>query len=203
MLMDPMAFDLLLSGDLGSLVRWSRAHRCPCTEDQGGASQTCPVCIGLGVFYDPPSDPFRCGVLGLSERDAGRMARKMGEAFSGDGQISIPPSAPFAGQVKPFDRFLVVDAMDTVEWVITKRAPVRLPVAAEIVSVYTLNSGKVIQASLPDPGADGRIVVTKPYTVRMKVPRLFEVIEDAGHIRAWQSGLPQKFALKRIDVTVR
>ncbi|HWQ07945.1 MAG TPA: hypothetical protein VN436_02520, partial [Holophaga sp.] len=163
-MMDPVAFDLMLSGDLGSLVRWARSHRCPCLDEGGGASQDCLVCLGKGVFWDSPAPAYRCGVLGLSERDVARMQRRLGDSFVGDAQISIPPSAPFWGQVKPYDRILVVDAIDTVEWVITKQSPVRLPVGATIVTAYTLTSGRVVQAALPAPDANGRIIVAKPYT---------------------------------------
>lgn len=201
--MDPVAFDLMLSGEMGSRVRWARSHRCPCLDEGGGARQDCPVCLGKGIFWDAPAPSHRCGVIGLSERDIARMQRRLGDAFVGDAQISIPAGAPFWGQVKPFDRFMVVDAVDTVEWVITKQSPVRLPPGATILTAYTLTSGRVIQAQLPSPDENGRIIVAKPYTVRMKVPRLFEVLEDAGHIRAWEPGLPQKFALKRIDISTR
>jgi hypothetical protein len=201
--MDPAVFDLLLSGEMGSRVQWLCSHRCPCTEDEGGALQTCTSCLGTGIYYDTPSTAHRCGVIGLSERDAGRMARRLGPALVGDAQISIPPSAPFWGLVKPCDRILVPDAKDTVEWVITRRAPVRLPMGAAVLSCYTLTGGVVVTTPPPVAGPDGRILVNKPHTVRMSVPRLFEVIEDAGHVRAWQGGLPVKFALKRIDITTR
>lgn len=47
--MDPVAFDLMLSGEMGSLVRWARSHRCPCLDEGGGASQECLVCLGKGI----------------------------------------------------------------------------------------------------------------------------------------------------------
>ena len=200
--MDPSAFDLLLSGDLGTRVRWARSHKCPCVEPQGGASQTCTVCDGLGVYWDTPSLPFKAGLTAMQSKEVARQAAKA-EGLVGDAQISIPVSAPCYGEVKPYDRFLVPDATDSVEWLITPRAPVRLPVGAVVLGVHALSGGKVVTATLPAAGDDGRIRVARPATVQLRVPKHYEVIDDAGHMRAWQEGLPQKWSLKRIDVTVR
>jgi hypothetical protein len=200
--MDPAAFDLLLSGDLGTRVCWEQSHKCPCVEFQGGASQECPVCDGLGTLWEAPSTAFRAGVTVLQSRDVARQSAKA-EGLIGDGQISIPSSAPCYGEVKPFDRFLVPDATDAVEWLVSPRSPVRLPAGAVVLGVTALSNGTLVQATLPAPGADGRIRVTHAATVRLRAPKRYEVIDEAGHMRAWQPGLPEKWSLKRIDVTTR
>ena len=203
MLMDTAAFDSLLAGDIGTRLRWMASHRCPCVLEGRGADPSCSVCDGLGNYWDSPSVPFRAGLLALSQQDLGRLQNKMGEGAVGDASLSLPSSAPCYGKVKVADRFLAVDAIDTVEWLLSPRAPVRLPVGAVVRSVLALSSGKVVATTLPDADEYGRITVLKASTVAMLVPRLYEIVADAGRIRAWQTGMPQKFALQRIDVTTR
>lgn len=202
-LFDVAAFNNLLGTGLGTRVVWSQSHRCPCVDEDGAVDGACPVCLGLGLYWDPPSAPFRAGITGLSSEDAGRMRAKFGEAAVGDATLSLPANAPCYRQVRPGDRFLLPDATEQVEWVLSRRSPVRLPAGSQVLSAVAINGAAVVPVALPAPGPDGRISVARPCTVRMLVPRHFEVIPDLGHLRAWQAGLPQRFALKRIDLSTR
>lgn len=155
------------------------------------------------MFWDSPSAPFRAGVTGVSAEDAGRMQTKFGGAAVGDATLSLPASAPCYGRTRPGDRFLLPDATEEVEWVLSRRSGVRLPMGAQVMSATALHLGALVPVALPAPDAAGRILVARTCTVLMRVPRHFEVVPDMGHLRSMQPGLPQRFALKRIDLSTR
>jgi len=133
------------------------------------------------------------------------MRTRMGPGLVGDASISLPANAPAYGLVSANDRFLVPDALDPLEWIITPNTPLLLPSGAQVGEVYGLGPGgsSLVPSTLPAPGADGRIVVTQNVVVRMKAPRRFMVVTDLGKLRSWVPGLPHPFLLKQIDMTVR
>lgn len=198
-------FTNLLSGQLGSRVQWERWHRCPCTGREGAARRDCPLCGGDGGTFDAPSTIFRAGLTGVSARALENMRSKLGPALVGDASISLPSNAPAYGLTAVNDRFLAVDSLDPLEWIITPNSPLRLPSGAQVLQVFSLGPGgsSLVPATLPAPGADGRIVVGQNVVVQMKAPRRFEVVTDLGKLRSWIPGLPQPFLLKQIDQTTR
>lgn len=198
-------FTNLLSGQLGSRLQWEKWHRCPCTGAEGAARQDCPLCAGEGGTFDPPSEIFRAGLTGVSAKALENMRTRLGPGLKGDASVSIPANAPAYGLVSANDRFLAVDAMDPLEWVITPNTPLLLPTGAVIVETLGLGPGgaSLVSATLPSPGADGRITVTQNVVVRMRAPRRFRVVSDIGKLRSWIPGLPQPFLLEQVDMTVR
>lgn len=197
-------FTNLLSGSLGTRLQWERWHRCPCTGAEGAARSDCPHCGGEGGTYDKPSAVFRAGVTGVSAKALENMRTRLGPALVGDASISLPANAPAYGLTSVNDRFLAVDSLDPLEWVIIPNTPVRLPSGAVVEAVLAYNQdGTLPPTTLPSPGVDGRIAVARNVVVRMRAPRRFQVVTDLGKLRAWIPGLPQPFLLKQIDQTAR
>lgn len=203
--MDSAAFDALLTGPLSTRATWQRAHRCPCVDAGGSASAACPVCGGQGLYWDAPSLEFRCGVVGLSGKALERLQQRYGPGMVGDSTLSIPSTAPWYALAGPGDRFLLLDALDVREWTLAPGVPVKLPPGATMLSAHTLNAGvdAVVTTTLPTPDAQGRIQVSKSTTVRLRAPRLLELVADIGQVRSWQPGLPKKYLAKVVDVSVR
>jgi hypothetical protein len=62
------AFESVIAS-VGQRISWLKGHACPCTyagggangylPQPGGAQKNCKTCLGLGVYWDPPSLPFR------------------------------------------------------------------------------------------------------------------------------------------------
>lgn len=198
-------FTNLLCGQLGTRLQWERWHRCPCTGQEGAARTDCPLCGGDGGTYDIPSAIFRAGVTGVSAKALENMRSRLGPTLIGDASISLPANAPAYGKVAVNDRFLSVDSMDPLEWVITPNTPLRLPTGAVVGEVFGLGPGgaSLVPVTLPAPNALGQITVTRNVVVHMRAPRRFMVVTDLGKLRAWVAGLPQPFLLKQIDQTVR
>lgn len=198
-------FTNLLSGQLGTRLQWERWHRCPCTGSEGAARQDCPLCAGDGGTYDAPSAIFRAGVTSVSAKALENMRSRLGPTLIGDASVSLPANSPAYRLVSANDRFLAVDSLDPLEWVITPNSPLRMPVGAVMGEVFGLgpSGASLVAVTLPAPGADGRIVVTRNVVVRMRAPRRFQVVTDLSKLRSWIPGLPQPFLLKQIDQTTR
>ncbi len=198
-------FTNVLSGSLGSRMQWEKWHRCPCTGAEGAARHDCPLCNGEGGTFDPPSAIFRAGLTGVSAKQLEALRTKLGPGLVGDASVSIPANAPAYGLVSSGDRFLAVDALDPIEWVLTPNTPVRLPSGAVVGQVFALGpqGASLVAATLPAPGSDGRVKVSQNLVVRMRAPRRFQVVADIGKLRSWITDLPQPFLLKQIDLTTR
>ena len=199
------SFTNVLSGSLGSRLQWEKWHRCPCTGQEGAARRDCPLCNGEGGTFDPLSAIFRAGLTGVSAKQLDQLRTKLGPGLVGDASVSLPANSPAYGLVASGDRFLAVDALDPIEWVLTPNTPVRLPSGAVVNQVFALGpqGASLEAAALPAAGTDGRIVVSQNLAVRFNAPRRFQVVADMGKLRSWIPGLPEPFLLKQIDLTTR
>lgn len=206
--MQGRAFNSLLSGRrLGTLLRWQRARRCPCTAVDGESNPKCGVCSGRGRFYEDWSDEFRAGLIGQESKTLMQLLKQMGGTVNvGDAVLVIPSNAPCYDNINTFDRIQVVDATDTPEWVLVPASPVRLPPTADPIDAFVLAAdGKsVVPVPFPVAGADGRISVAVATTIRFRVARLYEVSRDLPKVRGFNDGSqPKRVALVRVDWTVR
>jgi hypothetical protein len=196
-------FDALLSGRLGTRLSWERAHRCPCTEEFGGADVSCPVCLGKGRYWDTPSADFRAGVVSLTARALAAMQMQFGPGFVGDGTISLPSNCPAWFDVGEGDRFLSLDNQDSVEQVVGAGSVVKLPAGADVVSAY-IRQGSTLQAvTPPTPDDQGRVTVARATVLALRVPRRYEVVRAIPQIRGWTPGLPKKVLVRMLDVSTR
>lgn len=206
--MQGRAFNSLLSGRrLGTLLQWQRSRRCPCTVADGESNPKCFVCLGRGRFYEEWSDEFRAGLIGQESKTLMQLLKQMGGTVNvGDAVLVIPSNAPCYDNIGFGDRVKVVDATDTVEWVLTPGASVRLPPTATPVdaSVLAADGKSVVDAAFPAPDAEGRISVAVSTAIRFRVARLYEVSRDLPKVRGFNDGFqPKRVALVRIDWTVR
>lgn len=201
--MDIAAFNTLLGPVLGSRLVWIASHRCPCAQEEGAADLNCGICGGLGRWFDAPSVEFRAGLVGLTAKALERMAVQFGPGLIGDATVSLPETAACYQTVGVGDRLVALDAMDTLEWHLVPRTPVKLPYLGVQMDAWTRNGAVIVRVPPPSPAADGTVSVQRPTTVRLRAPRTYEVNRDLAQIRGWQPGLPKKLLLKLIDVTTR
>lgn len=207
------SFNSMLSGRrLGTLLRWQRAHRCPCASTDGEADQSCGVCFGKGRYYDAWSQEFRAGFLSQDSQTLMQMMKQFGGAVSvGDAVVVIPSNAPCYEGIGTFDRIQLVNSTDTIEWALAPGTPVRLPPGAEPVSATVRNANRTatLPTAFPVPGTDGRIQVAVPTTIQFRVARLYEVSRDLPRVRGFDSGQdtgsqqPKRLSLSRVDWSVR
>ena len=202
------SFNNLLSGRrLGTLLRWQKAHRCPCANREGSADQNCGVCNGSGRYYDPWSDEFRAGFIGQDALGVVQMLKQMGAAEVGDAVLVVPLNAPCFNDIGQSDRIQTVNSTDTVEWILNPGSPVRLPELAEPVEavVRTPDGNSVVTVPFPAPRADGRLAVSVPTLIRFRAARLYEVAPaNLPKVRSFgEEPQPKRVALARVDWTVR
>ena len=199
------AFNSLLTGTLSSRVVWEKARICPCVGSDGSLDRTCGVCGGKGKYWDLPSDEFRAGVLSLSAKALAAIQQRFGPGLIGDAQISIPGNAEAWSDVGESDRFTVLDALDSLEWIVTPGNPVALPYGAEVLraKVRTVDKTAVELVDVPEPNGKGKIAVSVATVLSFRAPRRFEVVRDLSQVRAFGDRLPKKLLLKLIDWTVR
>lgn len=197
------SFDGLLTGSLSSRLAWESSTLCPCTTTEGAADRQCPVCRGQGRTYLAPSAPFRAGLVGLSAKQLEYQMNKFGPGLAGEAQLSLPSCAPCYGTLQPKDRIIALDALETREWTILPAVPLRLPSMAIILSARVRSGAQVVEVPRPVPAADGLVTVAVPTVIRFEAPRRYEVLPDAGQVRAFTSGMPRKHMLKLVDFSVR
>lgn len=204
--MIPEGFTELLNGPLSSRLVWESAHRCPCANREGQADQSCGICLGEGWYHDAPSQVFQAGLTGLSADALQALRQKLGQSVSGDAVLSLPVNAPAYDTAGAKHRFIAADAIDSLEWVISPGAPVRLPWGAKIITAWSRNAGKTALVRVAPPVvADGLVSVASTVVLRFRAPRRFEVVEQLAQVRSFSGGegLPKKFLLKLVDATVR
>ncbi len=200
-------FEELLTGTLSSVLVWESAHLCPCVGTDGAADRACPVCLGLGRYYSPPSAQFRAGLVGLSARAMAAIQARFGPQTAGDATVSLPVSAPCWAGIREGDRLSALDAKDAVEWSLAAGDAIRLPYLAVVRGATQRVAGVIVPVAPPIQDASRKITVTVPTVVAFTAPRRYEVVRDLSQVRAFTSegsaGLPKKILLKLIDGTVR
>ena len=200
-------FEQLLTGTLSSLLVWEQSRLCPCTNADGAAERTCPVCAGRGRYFEPPSDPFRAGLVGLSARALEAFAARFGPGVVGESMLSIPASAYCYDRIGEGDRITALDAVEKREWSLPAGATRRLPFGGTIISAACRVSGKVVLVPTPTPTDAGDFTVAAPTRIEIQAPSRFEVTKELAQLRAFISegstGLPKKLGAKRLDWTVR
>lgn len=202
------SFNSLLSGHrLGTELKWARSHRCPCSAIDGETDAKCAVCLGKGRYWDPYSESFRAGFLGQDSRTLMSLMKELGGvSTAGDAAIVIPENAPCYDDIGTFDRIQVVDATDTLEWVLVPGAGVRLPQTAQPLSatVKSVDGTSIVDTDFPLPGTDGRITVSTPTVIQFRVARLYEVSRELPKVRGFDAGRqPKRLSLVRVDWTAR
>lgn len=154
------SFNSLLSGKrLGTMLQWSKAHRCPCASAEGEADRECGVCAGRGRYYDEWSDAFRAGFLGQTSNTLMQMLKQAGGTVDvGDAVLVLGSDCPCYDSISTNDRIQVVQSTDTIEWTLAAGGQgVKLPVHTEILGItYRSNDGKEVK--------DGILSVEQPAT---------------------------------------
>ncbi len=202
-MMDAASYDQLLTGPLSARLTWEASHRCGCVQPDGAGDRACPVCSGKGRYWDPPTAPFRAGLVGLTAKALEALRQTMGPGTTGDAILSVPVSAPCHALLRSGDRLLALDALDALEWVVMPASPVLLPAGAAVQTAKVRSPTGMVAVPIPGLDARGRVAVAVPTVLAFQAPRRFEVVGDAGQVRAFGPGLPRKVLLKLIDWTQR
>lgn len=197
-------FAPLYQGLLSARLVWEASHPCPCSGPDGVLEEVCPICEGRGVYHDPPSAPFRGGLISLSARALEAISQRFGPGVVGDATASLPENAPCWASIGAGDRLAALDAQDTLSWQLVPNRLLHLPFGAVPVSA-TIRDQQGVLREIPPPLPDtrGRVGVAAPTVLRFVAPRRFEVVRDLSQVRAFGTGLPKKVLLRLLDVSVR
>lgn len=205
-LMDGADFEDLLTGDLGSTLRWQPSMPCPCTSEIGAADQGCLVCSGRGRVYGEMSAAFRAGLVSQSARARAAMAQTMGPANVGDATVSIPCSAPCYASMAEGDRLFDQSVHDEQKVILLAGVSFALPVGVRWLRAWVRPSPDAVAlVAVPPPpiGADRRVQVSVPTTLVFQAPRGYAVVRDLSQVRSFGVGLPKKWAVKLLDMSTR
>jgi hypothetical protein len=201
---DPLSFDQLLgTPDFGSRLVWASAVRCPCFDQEGGTNPACPVCGGEAFIWEDWSPEFRAGLVGLTGRQLENISQRFGPGMVGDATVSLPRSSPPYQTVTQRDRFVALDAADTVYWSLAPGMPVKLPWRAVLMEARIVSGTALARVPVPLPDSSRRVTVTQATVIRLQVPRRYEVIADLSQARAIMPGLPRKVLVKLVDMSLR
>lgn len=200
-------FTELLTQDLATQMVWEASRRCPCLNSEGYTDPLCTVCNQTGRYFLAVSAAFMAGFIGQDKQGLqALMQATMGPGDVGDGVAVIPQEALCYSDLGQGDRLHLTQVTDTIQATLLANVPQRLPYGYTLLDA-TIKSGEgaVIPTTLPTP-VNGVVTVSVTTTLRWTQPRSYEVVRDLGRVRTFASdgsGLPRRFSLKRLDVTVR
>lgn len=215
MRLDPFEFNSFLSGDVGQPVLWRRANVCPCANpNSGSAKQGCPICSGVGFFWDAEVS----SVCGKPSESLMRKWAAPGEYEDGDAVLSVGSDQPLYAAGK-MDRIRFLNASHPFMQVCTPGQNDRIyGTVLEITRLYWLSpdGSTIIDGSIPSINTDGTFAfgkVSPPAGVTFSVAGVkgdeYFIFRDLGHQRnsgyvqpmaAGDSGLPIRFPVRKFDL---
>ena len=203
--MDGEDFEDLLTGSLSASARWQPSTPCPCTQPRGGADPACLVCHGIGTSYGPFSDPFRCGLTGMSSRNRAAMAQMMGPGAIGDSVLILPHSAPPYKEIREGDRIWDQRVEDRYRLVLQPGTKLGLPYGYRHLGTYVKSADgrSLILGPTPVPDEFRVVSVAQTSTLFFFAPRCYEVLKELSHVRSFGDGLPRRISLVQLDASMR
>ena len=194
-----------LIDEFPATVRWEASNLCPCTGQDGMALQSCTICLGKGRWFSPLSAPFQVGLLSQSASNRAFMANTMGPGATGASTLILLPSALCYSGMNSGDRIydqMVMDAHQTIMIPGTKAA---LPVGATNLKAWVRSSDtlSLVSVTPPTPDANRRITVAVPTSLTFDSPRAYEAVKEFGSVRSFGVGLPKRWVLNLLDLSVR
>lgn len=204
--MDGADFEDLLTGeDLGATVRWQPSLPCPCVIESGAADQRCKVCFGMGRFYDEYSEPFRCGLIAQSARNRAALAQMMGPGMVGESVLVVPMSALCYSDLTEGDRVFDQMVHDAQQIVLQPEETRRLPLGFTKLRAYVkADDGlSLVEVAAPIPDASRRVSVLRTSTLVYRAPRGYLVLKELSLSRSFGRGLPKRWSLSLVDMSVR
>ncbi len=231
-----------LIAQMGQRASWMKAHTCPCIYAGGGpqgrlpspgtADPACLQCFGVGMYWDPPSDPFPALAtftqMTPTPNEPGVFTNEtVGPIQSADPALTIPylnpsnPNTPNAAwqYAGTDDIFVLPDSTTRYNAVLQAGGITALPYQQNVVIAA---SGAVStydpitqQVSFPSYSTSGTSVIVpslqqgQNFIVEFQAAPLYVVYRKAGglpHIRAFGSGqvnLPRKYHLSTLDLWLR
>ena len=177
-------FDALIAVD-GQRVSWMRGHTCPCVFAGGGgqgrlpqlgsAQRSCTKCLGVGTYWDQPTEPFSVGVsfmhLSPSPDEPGTiMNAKNGPVQTSEPSLTVPyldpknPTTPLPAWLygSTNDFFTLLDMLARYTAVLQVGGIQALPYQQNLQIATT----GAVTTFVPDPTTPGKgTVVPVPYVV--------------------------------------
>ena len=232
----PAAFDNLI-GWSGISVLWMKSHLCPCVGDTGTSNApdillqsgiaNCPVCLGRGLYWDPPIGPFTILMTwitftGRNVNIGQEMNETYGEVHEGHPVITIPETTGILWQsVSEFDAIIESDAVMRFNSILNYGENVSLPSWHDY-SLTIAPSGAVVvedpTTGIPTSGVaytvSGLSVILSSdypdntaYTVEYiscPVYILYEKYGGLPHVRPFQNlNFPRRYKLSILDFWLR
>lgn len=186
-------------------VRWEASNLCPCIGADGGAQQTCTICLGRGRWFSPPSAPFIVGLVSQSARNRAVMASTMGPGAVGASTLIVPCSALCYEGMNSGDRIYDQMVLDAHQVLMVPNTRAALPAGFKDLRAWVRSSDalSLVEVAPPVPDANRRIVTAVPTSLTFNSPRAYEAVKEFGSIRSFGVGLPKRWTLNLLDLSVR
>lgn len=203
--MDGADFEELTQDEFPALVRWEASNLCPCVDRGGQASQTCTICFGTGRWFSTPSAPFSVGLISQSAFNRAMLANTLGPGATGSSVMIVDYLAPCYSAMNSGDRFYDQAVIDARQAVVLPGVTIALPLGFEDLRAFVRSSDQlsIVEVTPPVPNAARKITVAVPTSITYRAPRAYEAVKELGSIRSFGEGLPKRWSLNLLDLSVR
>lgn len=203
--MDGADFEELTQIEFPATVRWEASNLCPCVTAAGQADQTCVICAGKGRWFAPLSAPFTVGLISQSAYNRAMMAMNMGPGFTGGSVLIVDYTAPCYASMNSGDRFYDQMVLDSRQALVLPGVSLALPAGFTDLRAFVRSTDQlsIVEVVPPVPDAARRISVAVGTSLTYSSPRAYEAVKEFGSIRTFGEGLPKRWSLSLLDLTVR
>jgi hypothetical protein len=202
--MEGMDFQELID-EFPVTVRWEASNLCPCTGADGMADQSCVICLGKGRWFSPLSKPFEVGLISQSARNRAAMANTMGPGATGSSVLIVPCSAVCYAGMNSGDRIYDQRVLDAHQVLMVPNTRAALPAGFTKLRAWVKSSDglSLVEVAPPVPNDKRRITVAVATSFTFDAPRAYEAVKEFGSIRSFGTGLPKRWTLNLLDLSVR
>lgn len=203
--MDGADFEELTQDEFPALVRWEASNLCPCTGPGGQADQTCTICRGTGRWFAPPSAPFYVGLISQSAFNRAMLANTLGPGATGSSVMIVDYTAPCYALMNSGDRFYDQAVLDARQAIVLPGVHLALPLGFQDLRAFVRSTDglSIVEVAPPVPDAARRISVAVSTSLTYSAPRAYEAVKEFGSIRSFGDGLPKRWSLNLLDLSVR
>lgn len=203
--MDGADFEELTQDEFPATVRWEASNLCPCTTASGQADQTCVICAGKGRWFAPLSAPFNIGLISQSAFNRAMLANTLGPGATGSSVMVLDYLAPCYSLINSGDRIYDQMVLDSRQAIVLPGAIFALPFGFTDLRAFVRSTDKlsIVEVAPPVPDANRRISVAVGTSLTYSSPRAYEAVKELGADRTFGEGLPKRWTLSLLDLTVR
>ena len=202
--MEGVDFEELVD-EFPATVRWEASNLCPCTGQDGMADQTCAICMGRGRWFSPQSAPFQVGLVSQSARNRAAMANTMGPGATGASTLILTCGALCYDGMNSGDRIFDQMVLDAHQVLMVPGVKAALPNGFTDLRSWVKSSDglSLVEVPPPVPDANRKILVSVPTSLTFSSPRGYEAVKEFGSVRSFGPGLPKRWTLNLLDLSVR